>query len=183
MRRRPPEDRAGANPIAPPPSTGIKHRVQDDASGIKHRNAVARSIPVTHTGSIGQRHSIRSRVSLQAYTERMFGIFGEGGQGGDCGLGRQGRGLGREFVALEDQDEKEASEDHGPEGDAEQGYEDVASRSLDKDARATGSSGSPASSAGRCGTWTRQCRPPLSFCLGRLSRRPPRPRPGPGRRR
>ena len=42
---------------------------------------------------------------------------------------------------------------------------DVASRGLDEDAGATGRRrGLPAaSSAGRCGSWTRQCRPPLSF--------------------
>lgn len=114
-------------------------------------------------------HSNRRRDRLQAYSSDFSEIAGCKGDRGCWRAEVRGR-LGGESVAVPDQEQEETAEQHGPERDSQEDDEDVAlgGRNVDAPGSAAGRSGASGGRLSRGGgSWTRQCRPPESSCLGR----------------
>src|SRR5439155_19575044 len=119
-------------PVLPPPSTIPNHRVQRQ-----------RPVSLLEKEATGAPPSARTRLRtriradggivpeghgrLQVFSVKNFstGVRRQDRTGGLRGR-REGRDLRAEPVAIEDQEQQEATEDHGPQRDAEQGDVDVA---------------------------------------------------------
>ena len=142
----------GNGPVTLVTKASVRRPVAVDRPGPSRRTGRSRSNQTRHRPTGSGSNPVRADggdctrvqlVELQAYSTEFFENSGRDGRGDGRRVGGEGRDLGREPVAVQDQDQEEAAEDHGPEGDAEEGDVDVGLGGLDVDAALGGGGAAP----------------------------------------
>lgn len=109
-------------------------RVSYRTNLLSSRHATAHPSPKMNRSRAGSGYCTNLPLRLQAYSIDFSGKAWDSGSGDRAdGSGIEAADLGLELVAVEDQDQKQATDDHGTEGDTEEGDVDVALGRLDVD--------------------------------------------------